>query len=195
MNRSGLLRSVSADKAVGSAANIVDEGPGSCNHNLPHQQNVKTSPGPPRGVMVPLVLLVRPDPPWFTFSVKFQKVWITMDLSGPGGPRGPLPPLVDQERSGLPWTTLRHFPDAGVKYPLELARELAAEPNLCPASAAAISTSASSAQRLEGEWPLLGVPTWVANVSAGCWALEASIKRFSADVLSCSCLEAVEARS
>jgi len=36
-----------------------------------HQQNVKTSPGPPRGVMVPLVLLVRPDPPWSTFSVKF----------------------------------------------------------------------------------------------------------------------------
>jgi len=28
-----------------------------------HQQNVKTTPGPPRGVMVPLVLLVYPDPP------------------------------------------------------------------------------------------------------------------------------------
>ena len=28
-----------------------------------HQQNVKTTPGPPRGVMVPLVLLVHPDPP------------------------------------------------------------------------------------------------------------------------------------
>ena len=27
-----------------------------------HQQNVKTSPGLPRGVMVPLVLLVHPDP-------------------------------------------------------------------------------------------------------------------------------------
>jgi len=48
-----------------------------------HQQNVKTSPGPPRGVMVPLVLLVHPDPPWSTFSVKFQKGWIRMDRSGP----------------------------------------------------------------------------------------------------------------
>jgi len=76
-----------------------------------HQQNVKTSPGPPRGVMVPLVLLVHPDPPWSPFLVKCQKVWIRMDRSGPGGPRGPLPPLVDQERSGPPWTTLRHFPD------------------------------------------------------------------------------------
>jgi len=28
-----------------------------------HQQNVKTTPGPPSGVMVPLVLLVLPDPP------------------------------------------------------------------------------------------------------------------------------------
>ena len=28
-----------------------------------HQQNVKTTPGPPRGVMVPLVLLVHLDPP------------------------------------------------------------------------------------------------------------------------------------
>jgi len=78
-----------------------------------HQQNVKTSPGPPRGVMVPLVLLVHPDPPpWSTFSAKFQKVWIRMDRSGPGGPRGPQHPLVDQERSGPPWTMLRHFPDA-----------------------------------------------------------------------------------
>jgi len=33
--------------------------------------------------MVPLVLLVHPDPPWSTFSVKFQKVWIRMDWSGP----------------------------------------------------------------------------------------------------------------
>jgi len=48
-----------------------------------HQQNVKTSPGPPREVMVPLVLLVHPDPPWSTFSVKFQKMWIRMDRSGP----------------------------------------------------------------------------------------------------------------
>jgi len=71
-----------------------------------HQQNVKTSPGPPSGVMVPLVLLVHPDPPWSTFSVKFQKVWIRMDRCGPGGPRGPQPPLVDHERSGPSWTTL-----------------------------------------------------------------------------------------
>jgi len=28
-----------------------------------HQQNVKTPPGPPRGVMVPMVFLVHPDPP------------------------------------------------------------------------------------------------------------------------------------
>jgi len=76
-----------------------------------HQQNVKTSPGPPRGIMVPLVLLVHPDPPWSTSLVRFQKVWIRMDRSGPGGPRGPQPPLVDQERSGLLWTMLRHFPD------------------------------------------------------------------------------------
>jgi len=77
-----------------------------------HQQNVKTSPGPPRGVMVPLVLLVHPDPPWSTSSVRFQKVWIRMDRSGPGAPRGPQPPLVDQERSGPPLSTLQHFPDA-----------------------------------------------------------------------------------
>jgi len=76
-----------------------------------HQQNVKTSPGPPRGVMVPLVFLVRPDPLWSTFLLKFEKVWIRMDRSGSGGPRGPRPPLVDQERSGPPWTTLRHFPN------------------------------------------------------------------------------------
>jgi len=47
-----------------------------------HQQNVKTSPGPPRGFMVTLVLLVHPDPPWSTFSVKFQKCgseWIGVD--------------------------------------------------------------------------------------------------------------------
>ena len=46
-----------------------------------HQQNVKTSPGPPRGpgVMVPLVLLAHPDPPWSTFLVKLQKVWIRID--------------------------------------------------------------------------------------------------------------------
>jgi len=48
-----------------------------------HQQNVKTTPGPPRGVMVPLVLLVHLDPPWSTFLVKFEKVWIRMDQSGP----------------------------------------------------------------------------------------------------------------
>jgi len=77
-----------------------------------HQQNVKTSPGPPRGIMVPLVLLVHPEPPWSIFSLKFEQVWIRMDRSGAGGPRGPQPPLVDQERSGTPWTTLRHFPDA-----------------------------------------------------------------------------------
>ena len=41
------------------------------NVELQHQQNVKTTPGPPRGVMVPLVLLVHPDPPWSTFSVNF----------------------------------------------------------------------------------------------------------------------------
>ena len=88
-----------------------------------HQQNVKTSPSPPRGVMVPLVLLVHPDPPWSTFSVKFQKGWIRMDQSGPGGPRGPQPLLVDQERSGPPWTMLRHFPDAGhlwIRYSLHI---------------------------------------------------------------------------
>jgi len=62
--------------------------------------------------MVPLVLLIHPDPPWSTFSVKFEKVSIRADQSGPGGPREPQPPLVDQERSGPPWTTVRHFPDA-----------------------------------------------------------------------------------
>ena len=60
-----------------------------------HQQNVKTNPGPPRGVIVPLALLVQADPPCSTFSVKFQKVWIRLKRSGPGGPRGPQPPLVD----------------------------------------------------------------------------------------------------
>ena len=72
---------------------------------------------------------------------------------------------------------------------------LAAGPNFRPASAAAISTRASLAQRLEGECVLLGVPISVADVSAGYWALEDSIKRSSADVLSCSCSEAAEARS
>ena len=83
----------------------------------PHQNNVKTSPGLTRGVMVPLVLLVHPDPPWSTYLLKFEKVWIRMDRSGSGGPRGPRPPLVDQERSGPPWTTLRHFPDADLPLP------------------------------------------------------------------------------
>ena len=83
-----------------------------CLPQILHQQNVKTTPGPPRGVMVPLVLLVHLYPPWSTFSVKFEKVWIRADQSGPGGPRGPQPPLVDQERSGPPWTMLRHFPVA-----------------------------------------------------------------------------------
>jgi len=82
------------------------------NSVLFHQQNVKTSPAPRRGVMVPLVLLVNPDRPWSTFSVKFQNVWISMHRSGPDGPRGPQPPLVDHEHSGPPWTTLGHFPDA-----------------------------------------------------------------------------------
>jgi len=54
-----------------------------CLRGNKHQQNVKTSPGQPRGVMVPLVLLVHPDPPWSTFLVKFQNVWIRMDRSGP----------------------------------------------------------------------------------------------------------------
>jgi len=40
--------------------------------------------------MVPLVLLVHPDPPWSTFSVKFEK-------------------SLDQ--NGSEWTTLQHFPD------------------------------------------------------------------------------------
>jgi len=31
--------------------------------SLLHQQNVKTTPGPPRGVLVRLVRLVHPDPP------------------------------------------------------------------------------------------------------------------------------------
>jgi len=61
--------------------------------------------------MVPLVLLVHPDPPWSRFSVKFQKVLIRMVRSGPSGPRGPQPPLVHQEHSGPPWTKLRHFPE------------------------------------------------------------------------------------
>ena len=73
MDWSGLLRSISADKAVAAAANIADEIPDSCNRNLPD-----------------------------------------------------------------------------VKYPFELARGLAAGPNFRPASAAAISTSVSLAQRLEG---------------------------------------------
>jgi len=70
-----------------------------------------------------------------------------------------------------------------------------AQPNFRQASAAAISTSESSVHRLEGEWLLLGVATWVADVSARCWAPEASIKRCSANVLSCSCSDAARARS
>ena len=112
-----LLRSVSADNAVGPAANIADERPGSCKTNLP-----------------------------------------------------------------------------GVKYPLELARDVAAGPNLHLASAAIMSTSASLVQRLEGGWLLLSIETWVADVSAGCWVPEARIKSCSADVLSCSCSEAAEGR-
>jgi len=62
----------------------------------PHQQNVKTTPGPPRGVIVPLVLLIHPDPPWSTFSVKFEKSvdqsraewtrWTTGTTTPLGGP-------------------------------------------------------------------------------------------------------------
>jgi len=82
----------------------------------------------------------------------------------------------------------------GVKYPLELARELAAGSNFHQVSATAISTGPSLAQGLEGEWLLQGVPTWVADVLAGCWAPEASIERCSVELLSCSCSETTEAR-
>ena len=44
-----------------------------------HQQNGKTIPGPQRGVMIPQVRLVHIDPPWSTFSVKSEKVWIRAD--------------------------------------------------------------------------------------------------------------------
>jgi len=60
-----------------------------------HQQDVKTSHGPPRGVMGPLVVLVHPDLSRSTFSVQYERGWIRMDRSGPGGTRGPQPRWVD----------------------------------------------------------------------------------------------------
>jgi len=109
MERSGLLRSVSSEKPVGPAANLADERPGSCKHNLP-----------------------------------------------------------------------------AVNYRVEMARELAAGLIFHSASAAPQSKSRSSGQRLQGEWLVLGVPTSVADVAAGCGAPEASIQRYSADVVRCT---------
>jgi len=83
----------------------------------------------------------------------------------------------------------------GLKYPLELARQLTAGPNFRRECPAVISARASSAQILEREWLLLGVPTWVTDVSPGWWAPEASINRCSPDILSCSGSVDAEARS
>ena len=126
-----------------------------------HQQNVKTTPGPPRGVMVPLVLLVHLDLLWFTFSIKFEKVWIRMDRSGPGGPRGPQPPWVDQEHSGPPWTTLRHFPDVAILY----AHDAVVIVHLSALGAVEIAISYSGRRR-DGYLYLFSTPSrWIQHFS------------------------------
>jgi len=58
---------------------------------------VLNTPGPPRGVVVPMVHLVHTicsDP---HFSKGLPKIWTRVAQGGPGGPGGPQPPWVDQE--------------------------------------------------------------------------------------------------
>ena len=61
-----------------------------------HQENagawskvVLNAPGPPRGVVVPVVHLVHSDPLWSTLLEILPKMWIWVDQGGPGGPGGP----------------------------------------------------------------------------------------------------------
>jgi len=62
----------------------------------PHQENVRAwskvvlnAPGPPRGVVVPLVHLVYSDPFWSTLFEILPKMWTRVDQGGLGGPGGP----------------------------------------------------------------------------------------------------------
>ena len=75
-----------------------------------HQQNVKTTPGPPRGVMVPLVLLVHPDPPWSTLIHISGKISQSVDQSGLEWTRWTTGTTTPLGGPGAFRTTLNHPP-------------------------------------------------------------------------------------
>jgi len=61
-----------------------------------HQENVGTwskvvlnAPGPPRGVVVPVVHLIHCDPFLSTLFEILPKMWTRVDQGGPGGSGGP----------------------------------------------------------------------------------------------------------
>jgi len=81
--------------------------------------------------MVPLVLLVHPDPPWSTFSVKFQKVWIRMDRIGPGSDIFLMHDFLGVNRVAVPTLSFNFalcasasFNSASVSFPLRMATSL-----------------------------------------------------------------------
>jgi len=50
---------------------------------------VLNAPGPPRGVVVPVVHLVHSNRLSSTLLEILPKMWIRVDQGGPGGPEGP----------------------------------------------------------------------------------------------------------
>ena len=82
-----------------------------------------------------------------------------------------------------------------VKYPLLLSLAGEVGPDSRPASGTITFASGSPVRGTEGERVLPGVPTCVTYSSAGCPTPDASIKRCSANALSCTCSTAVGARS
>src|SRR5205807_5938744 len=83
--------------------------------------------------------------------------------------------LVDPANTGeKPDSCNRNLP--GVEYPLGLAGESTARVDSLPDSSARTSASISLMCGFAGEGLLPGIPTWVTDVSAGCWAPETSIK-------------------
>ena len=82
-----------------------------------------------------------------------------------------------------------------VKYPLLLSLSVEAGPDSRPASGTIVFASGSPERRSEGERALSGISTWATDISVGCPTPDASIKRCSADALTCTCSTAVGARS
>ena len=92
--------------------------------------------------------------------------------------------LVDPANTGeKPDSWNRNIP--GIEYLLGLAGQSMAKGDFLVDSSGRTSASISLMCRFVGEGLLPGIPTWVTDVSAGCWPPEASIKRCSGDVLTC----------